>query len=228
VKRYMRPGDAYVHADIGGASSCIVRCKGNATSASEMLISQYALQEAGAMTVCRSVAWAAKAMIGAYWVHASQVSKSAPSGEFLPTGSFMIYGRKNFLSPVTLEMGFGIIFRLEDGSVFRHIADRKDKNLGTISDVGGYAYSSMSVEKTPPLETFVELVEEVSESVTSDAHCSPLTPTEESDSMSDAPEVDVVRVDQGVEFDEDNVASEDEIPAEDGKLSSYANVCIQS
>ena len=28
------------------------------------------------------------------WVHAHQVSKSAPTGEYLTTGSFMIYGRK--------------------------------------------------------------------------------------------------------------------------------------
>jgi len=27
------------------------------------------------------------------------VSKTAPTGEYLPTGSFMIRGRKNFLPP---------------------------------------------------------------------------------------------------------------------------------
>ena len=27
VKRYLRPGDVYVHAELHGASSCIVRCK---------------------------------------------------------------------------------------------------------------------------------------------------------------------------------------------------------
>ena len=30
---------------------------------------------------------------------ALQVSKAAPTGEFLPTGSFMIRGRKNYLPP---------------------------------------------------------------------------------------------------------------------------------
>ena len=127
VKRYLRPGDAYVHADLGGASSCILRCKTDGKS--PLPISHFALQEAGAMTVCRSGAWAAKAMVAAYWVHANQVSKTAPSGEYLVTGSFMIYGKKNYLSPMLLEMGFGIIFRLADESVFRHLGARKDKQF---------------------------------------------------------------------------------------------------
>lgn len=57
-----------------------------------------------------------------------KVSKTAPTGEFLPTGSFMIYGKKNFLSPMPLEMGFGIMFRLDDGSVTRHAGERKDRS----------------------------------------------------------------------------------------------------
>lgn len=93
------------------------------------------------MTMCRSGAWSAKIVASAWWVHASQVSKTAPSGEYLTTGSFMIYGRKNFLPPQSLEMGFGIMFRVDDGSVFRHTADRKDKRLGHDDDM----VSEMSV-----------------------------------------------------------------------------------
>jgi NFACT protein C-terminal domain/Heterogeneous nuclear ribonucleoprotein Q acidic domain len=40
----------------------------------------------------------------------------------------MIYGKKNFLPPMPLEMGFGIMFRLDDGSVMRHAGDRKDRS----------------------------------------------------------------------------------------------------
>ena len=40
----------------------------------------------------------------------------------------MIYGKKNFLSPMPLEMGFGIMFRLDDGSVTRHAGERKDRS----------------------------------------------------------------------------------------------------
>lgn len=39
----------------------------------------------------------------------------------------MIYGKKNFLPPSPLEMGFGIMFRLDDSCVLHHLADRKDR-----------------------------------------------------------------------------------------------------
>lgn len=126
VKKYLRQGDAYVHADMHGASSCIVRAKLDQDS-KPLPISPFALQEAGTMTICRSGAWTVKVVMSAWWVHAFQVSKSAPTGEYLTTGSFMIYGRKNFLPPTTLEMGFGVMFRLDDSSVARHLTDRKDK-----------------------------------------------------------------------------------------------------
>ena len=53
VKRYLKPGDAYVHADLHGAASCIVK---NPSKAREPLPSA-TLAQAGAMTVCRSAAW---------------------------------------------------------------------------------------------------------------------------------------------------------------------------
>jgi predicted ribosome quality control (RQC) complex YloA/Tae2 family protein len=59
-----------------------------------------------------SVAWEAKVVTRAWWVTAAQVSKSAPSGEFLPTGSFMIRGRKNYLLPDQLQFGFTFMFRV--------------------------------------------------------------------------------------------------------------------
>jgi len=45
VKRYLRPGDVYLHSELQGASSCVVRNKGKPGSGRE--ISPVALQEAG-------------------------------------------------------------------------------------------------------------------------------------------------------------------------------------
>ena len=59
-------------------------------------------------------------MTTAWWVDSSQVSKTAPSGEYLTTGSFMIRGKKNFLPPLPVVLGFGILFRLEEGSIARY------------------------------------------------------------------------------------------------------------
>ena len=123
VKRYLRKGDVYVHAEVHGAASCIVRYKPGkdapAGASVGLTISPSALQEAGQTCICRSVAWMHKQVASAYWVHSHQVSKSAPSGEYLTAGSFMIYGKKNFLPPLMLEMGFGIMFRLDDASIAR-------------------------------------------------------------------------------------------------------------
>ena len=62
----------------------------------------------------------------------SQVSKTAPSGEYLTAGSFMIRGKKNFLLPSQLVLGFGFLFKLEDGSVERHKNERKVR--GAVED----------------------------------------------------------------------------------------------
>jgi predicted ribosome quality control (RQC) complex YloA/Tae2 family protein len=34
-----------------------------------------------------------------YWVYANQVSKTPPTGMFIGTGSFIIRGKRNFISP---------------------------------------------------------------------------------------------------------------------------------
>lgn len=63
-------------------------------------------------------------MTSAWWVYENQVSKTAPSGEYLPTGSFMIRGKKNFMNPSRLEMGFGLLYKVDDQSIERHLGDR--------------------------------------------------------------------------------------------------------
>ena len=47
--------------------------------------------------------------VSAYWVNPEQVKKSAPSGEFLPKGSFSIEGQRNFIKAETLRLAVGII-----------------------------------------------------------------------------------------------------------------------
>lgn len=119
VKRYMRATDIYVHAEIQGASSVVIR---NPTGNE---IPPKTLLEAGTMAISYSVAWDAKVVTNAYWVHSNQVSKSAPTGEYLGTGSFMIRGKKNFLPPCHLILGMSFMFKLEDSSIERHAGERK-------------------------------------------------------------------------------------------------------
>jgi predicted ribosome quality control (RQC) complex YloA/Tae2 family protein len=133
VKRYLRPGDAYLHADVHGAATCILRAKrrrkdGGGTE--PIPLSETALREAGKFTICRSSAWASKMVTSAWWVEAHQVSKTAPSGEYLTVGSFMIRGKKTYLPPTPLEMGLAVLFKLgDDDSILRHKNERRDFEL---------------------------------------------------------------------------------------------------
>ena len=90
-------------------------------------VSPVTLHEVGHAAVCHSAAWNAKVLTSAWWVHANQVSKTAPSGEYLTTGSFMIRGKKNYLPPSQLVLGFGFLFKLDDASVARHAGERRIK-----------------------------------------------------------------------------------------------------
>ncbi|GBB97847.1 hypothetical protein RclHR1_03090005 [Rhizophagus clarus] len=120
VKRYLRKGDVYVHAELHGAASVIIKNPNESQP-----IPPSTLFQAGVMSVCQSKAWEAKIITSAYWVHADQVSKTAPTGEYLTTGSFMIRGKKNFLPPVHLVYGFGLLFRLDEQSIPNHLHERR-------------------------------------------------------------------------------------------------------
>lgn len=79
------------------------------------------------MAVCYSVAWEAKVLANAWWVYHNQVSKQAPTGEYIGTGSFMIRGKKNYLISSALIFGFGLMYKLDEASVERHKNDRRIK-----------------------------------------------------------------------------------------------------
>lgn len=131
VKRYLRQGDAYLHADVHGAASCVLRAKRRRDPLTgrtlSIPLSSQALREAGSFTICRSSAWTSRMVTSAWWVESHQVSKTAPTGEYLTVGSFMVRGKKNFLPPSQLEMGLAVFFRLgDDDSVRRHANERRD------------------------------------------------------------------------------------------------------
>ena len=120
-KRYLRKGDVYVHADVHGAASVIIK---NNPKTPDAPIPPSTLAQAGNLSVCCSSAWDSKAGMGAWWVNADQVSKSAPSGEYLPVGSFMVRGKRNLLPPALLTLGFGLLFRISDDSKSKHTRNR--------------------------------------------------------------------------------------------------------
>lgn len=63
-----------------------------------------------------------------------QVSRTAPTGEYLTPGSFMIRGKKNYLPSCQLQMGFGIMFQLDEESLERHREERKVTFMAAAED----------------------------------------------------------------------------------------------
>jgi len=106
-KKYLEPQDIVLHADIAGAPLTIVKAEGKE-------ISPLAIREAGEFAIAYSAGWKrGLASLDVYWVRPEQVSKTAPSGEFLPKGAFMIRGRKNYMKKMELKIAIGVIFQFD-------------------------------------------------------------------------------------------------------------------
>ncbi|WZH48881.1 RNA-binding protein [Fusarium acuminatum] len=144
-KKYLRKGDIYCHADLHGASSVIIK---NNPQTPDAPIPPATLSQAGSLAVCSSSAWDSKAGMSAWWVNADQVSKSAPTGEFLPAGSFMIRGKKNFLPPAQLLLGLGIAFKISEESKAKHLKHRLHGVDSAIGDEASGTATPQSTEKT--------------------------------------------------------------------------------
>ncbi|SCO59005.1 conserved protein, unknown function [Plasmodium berghei] len=106
-RRYFQNNDIYVHADVHGAATCIIK-----NPYKDISIPEKTLFEAGQLAMCRSSSWNNKIITSAWWVYYHQVSKTAPTGEYIKTGSFVIRGKKNYLPYAKLEMGLCIIFQV--------------------------------------------------------------------------------------------------------------------
>ncbi|OAG28884.1 hypothetical protein NEDG_01023 [Nematocida displodere] len=115
VKKYLKETDYYFHADIQGGSSVIAgkdateETKGTAAS----------------MAMCLSKTWEKGVISSVFSVRGDQVSKTAPAGEYLTQGSFMVSGKKEFYHPHRLEYGFSIIYKLSDTENRDQDNDRK-------------------------------------------------------------------------------------------------------
>lgn len=102
VRKHMEAGDRVFHADIFGSPFFVLK------GARELPARSAA--EAAHATVCFSRAWREGLHgVGAYWVDPGQVRRSAPSGEYLPKGSFTIEGRRNFVKTGTLRLAVGLV-----------------------------------------------------------------------------------------------------------------------
>ena len=105
LKRYTNPEDLIMHAEVHGAPFVVMKT-GGAQPTTETL------REAAQACVSYSRLWKEGIRSGdAYWVKPEQVTKSAPAGEYLTKGAFMIRGTRNYIRGVELGLAVGITLR---------------------------------------------------------------------------------------------------------------------
>ncbi|HMA04660.1 MAG TPA: ribosome rescue protein RqcH [Methanomicrobiales archaeon] len=97
VRKYMAGSDTFVHADVHGAPVLIV--KGATEHMDE--VAQFAASYSGAWKSGHATA-------DVYSVRPDQVSKAAPSGEYLSTGGFTIRGERTWFRDVPLAVSIGL------------------------------------------------------------------------------------------------------------------------
>lgn len=103
VKRYLESNDIYLHSDIHGAPSVVIKSMGKE-------IPENTINEAASLAASFSSAWGKRfGSQDVYWVHPDQVSKTPQSGEFVARGAFIIRGTRNYVRGVPLLIAVGII-----------------------------------------------------------------------------------------------------------------------
>lgn len=64
VKKYMRKGDLYLHADYHGSASTIIK-----NHIKDHPVPSLTIEEASIAAICRSKAWESKIIASCWWVY---------------------------------------------------------------------------------------------------------------------------------------------------------------
>lgn len=117
IKKHTESNDIVMHTSAPGSPFGIIK---NGKEKAE----KEDIEECAEFLSCFSSQW--KKGYGTaevFWVLPDQVSKKAQSGEFLSKGSFMIYGNKNILKNVKLQICLGVIeeeIKTEDDETIKY------------------------------------------------------------------------------------------------------------
>jgi len=104
IRKHLREEDIVFHAEVHGSPFFILK---DAKQVSEISAS---LMEVAQATVSFSRAWKDGLFSAdAYWVEPNQIKRGAPTGQFLPRGSFVIEGRRNYIKGIEIKLAVGLI-----------------------------------------------------------------------------------------------------------------------
>ncbi|MSV26618.1 MAG: hypothetical protein CK527_05195 [Nitrosarchaeum sp.] len=160
VRKHLGKNDKIFHGDIFGSPFFILKDVENPSTIS--------LNEIAHATVCFSRAWR-EGMYGvsAFWVNPDQVKKSAPTGQFLPKGSFSIEGQRNFVKIATLKLAIGIIPQGDDYVVTCGPPDPIKKNSICYAIIEPHGSDMVDIAKKIRLE-FLKLEEIITKKINID------------------------------------------------------------
>ena len=97
IRKHLTEHDIVFHAEVHGSPFFIIKNAAAFAADQEGTISS-SLHEVAQATISFSRAWKdGLSSADAYWVMAEQVKKGAPTGQFLPKGSFVIEGKRNYI-----------------------------------------------------------------------------------------------------------------------------------
>src|ERR671914_104058 len=110
IRKHLTEHDIVFHAEVHGSPFFIVKNAAAFATAEESAIDS-SLHQVAQATLSFSRAWKdGLSSADAYWVLPQQVKRGAPTGQFLPKGSFVIEGKRNYLKGVELRLAIGIMY----------------------------------------------------------------------------------------------------------------------
>ncbi|HEY7734984.1 MAG TPA: ribosome rescue protein RqcH [Nitrososphaera sp.] len=106
IRKHLTEHDIVFHAEVHGSPFFVVKNAAASAQAGEI---DSSLNQVAQATVAFSRAWKdGLSSADAYWVLPEQVKKGAPTGQFLPKGSFVIEGKRNYLKGIEIRLAIGI------------------------------------------------------------------------------------------------------------------------
>ncbi|MEM2918570.1 MAG: NFACT RNA binding domain-containing protein [Candidatus Altiarchaeota archaeon] len=104
IKKHMEKNDLVFHADIHGAPFFLIK------NPSAEKIPESTLEETAKLAAAYSKAWQfGLGNCNVYYFLPEQISKTAPAGQYLAKGAFIISGKKNWFRNVELKISIGVI-----------------------------------------------------------------------------------------------------------------------
>ncbi len=129
IKKHLEPNDLVFHTDAPGSPFFVIKNGINATNTT--------IQETAQAVAVYSKAWKqGHSSTDVFYVKPDQVTKEAKSGEYMSKGSFMIYGKREYIR-CNLEYTIGLLKRTNEQAPIiiggpRTAIESKTKNFITL------------------------------------------------------------------------------------------------